>query len=405
MFTTAKKLVVIGVAGALVCGAAGCGSDSPSDSDASTIKIGFIGSLTGPLSSSGKVSLDGLTAGADYIAEHYPGSKVEIVQRDTKGEPTAAVAATRALAQENVSALYYTTEAFPAVQDVLNQVEVPASTAGGIGPILNDVGDSNRYKYAFSTGAGTAGETSVIPLLEYAAASGNPVAMLNDSSAYNTAQAELTASIVAAKYPQVELVTQSFPTTASDVTAQLNKLRDSGAKSIIVWSYGSPLVAVMSSLSKIGWNPRMAGVLGVGDPAAASLIPAGMKDTLAAGPMAKTFLSTSPGASPSGVTAEFVDRFRKASGKDDFVALDTVGATSFDWVLLVHQASENSHSADPNKIKDALVSGEPFDGANGTYVFGPDQRIGIGADQLATFLPAQPCTNGTCASADLPATS
>lgn len=396
MFNPTRKFMALGLAGAIVCGIAGCSGSSADESDVSTIKIGFVGSLTGPLAASGKVSLDGLEAGAQYIEEQFPGSKVEILQRDTKGEPTAAVAATRALAQENVTALFYTTEAFPPVQDVLNQVEIPAATAGGIGPILNEVGDSKRYKYAFSTGAGTAGDTSVIPLLDYAASAGNRVAMLDDSSAYNASQAELTRSIAAEQFPQVDLVSQSFPSTASDVTAQLNKLRDSGATSIVVWSYGSPLIAVMSSLSKIGWNPQMSGVLGVGDPAAASLIPAGMKDTLAAGPMAKTFLSAQPGGTPTGITAEFVKRFLEVEGKDEFVALDTVGATAFDWVLLVHQAAAAGSSTNPNKVKEQLVSGDPFEGANGTYVFGPDKRIGIGSDQLATFLPAQSCSEGSC---------
>lgn len=396
MFKPTMKFVALGLVGAIVWGVSGCSGGPAAESDGSTIKIGFIGSLTGPLAASGKVSLDGLQAGAKYIEAQYPGSKVEIVQRDTKGEPTAAVAATRALAQEHVTALYYTTEAFAPVQDVLNQVEIPADTAGGIGPILNEVGDTKRYKYAFSTGAGTAGDTSVIPLLNYAASAGNHLAMLNDSTAYNTSQAELTKTIASAQYPQIDLVTQSFPSTASDVTAQLNKLRDSGSPSIIVWSYGSPLVAVMSSLSKIGWNPQMSGVLGVGDPAASELIPNGMKNTVAAGPMAKTFLSAQPGSSPTGITAEFVKLFLEVKGKSDFVALDTVGATSFDWVLLVHQAAQKSSSADPKKIKEQLVSGNTFNGANGVYTFGPDKRIGIGSDQLATFLPAQPCIKGSC---------
>ncbi|MFI5718688.1 ABC transporter substrate-binding protein [Nocardia sp. NPDC051750] len=396
MFTPLIRLLAVGLAGAMACTVAGCSGGPAADSDGSVITIGFVGSLTGPLAASGKISLDGLKAGARYIESHHPGSTVEIVQRDTKGEPTAAVAATRSLAQEGVTALYYTTEAFAPVQDVLNQVRIPADTAGGIGPILDEVGDSKRYKYAFSTGAGTSGEASVVPLLEYAAGAGNRVAMLNDSSAFNTSQAELTTSIAADRFPQIELVSESFPATASDVTAQLNKLRDSGAPSAVVWAYGSSLVAVMSSLNRMGWNPQMSGVLGVGDPATAELIPPGMRETLAAGPMAKTFLAQHPGGSPTGIAAEFVELFLEVQGKSDFVALDTVGAVSFDWVLLVHQAAQKVKSGNPEKIKDQLVAGEPFEGANGTYTFGPDKRIGIEADQLAMFLPAQPCSQGAC---------
>src|SRR5690606_38625539 len=139
------------------------------ESGATTIKIGFVGSLTGPLAPSGQVALVGLQAGAEYVESQDPDVTIEIVERDTQGEPTQAVAATRALVQEGVSAIWFTTEAFPPVQDYLNQVKIPGATAGGIGAVLADVGDSKKYKYAFSTGAGTSGETSIIPLLAYAA--------------------------------------------------------------------------------------------------------------------------------------------------------------------------------------------------------------------------------------------
>jgi ABC-type branched-subunit amino acid transport system substrate-binding protein len=381
------------------CG--GGGDDAGGQSNTSTITIGFVGALTGPLAPSGQVALVGLQAGAQYIQAKNPGTKIEIKQKDTKGEPTAAVAATRELVQDKVTAIWFTTEAFPPVQDYLNQAKVPGATAGGIGSVLADVGDSKRYKYAFSTGAGTSGDTSVVPLLSYAASAGDTVAMLDDSSAFGTSQSERTLSIAKSQFPNVKIVRESFPSTATDVTAQLTKLRDSGAKSLIVWSYGAPLVATMSSLNKIGWNPQMSGVLGIGDPAVSELIPAGMKATLAAGPIAKTFLSSTEGAAPTGMTAEFVSLYLKAKGKDAFNALDAVGAMSFDWVLLVTQASQQAKSTDPDAIKKQLVSQGSFQGANGKYAFGPDKRIGLDADQLGVFVPAKPCTKGMCVEASV----
>ncbi|MED7925918.1 ABC transporter substrate-binding protein [Nonomuraea sp. LP-02] len=392
--TTGTAVVCVALLALAACGDGGSSGDA---AEGTTIKIGFVGALTGPLSPSGQNSLAGLKAGAEYVEQHNPGTKIVIEQRDTKGEPTAAVAATRALAQDGVSALYFTTEAFPPVQDVLNQVKVPGDTAGGIGSIAADVGDSKRYKYAFSTGAGTSGETSITPLLSYAASAGKTVAVLDDSSAFGTSQTKDTLAIAQSQFPDVKIVQESFPNTASDVTAQLNKLKDAGAESLIVWSYGAPLVATMSSLNKIGWNPQMSAVLGIGDPATTELIPEGMKKTLAAGPIAKTFLSSSTG--DNSITADFVKLYLKAKGKTEFNALDSVGAVSFDWALLVTQAAQQAKSTEPDAIKKALVSGGTFKGANGTYTFGPDKRIGIDADQLGVFVPAQPCPDGKCVEA------
>jgi branched-chain amino acid transport system substrate-binding protein len=397
-----RKIALTALCTALLALSA-CGKeDAPATPDAvSTITIGFVGALTGPLAPSGQVALVGVQAGAQYVQAHYPNTKIEIKQQDTKGEPTAAVAATRELVQEGVTAIWFTTDAFPPVQDYLNQVKVPGATAGGIGAVLADVGDSKKYKYAFSTGAGTSGDTSVVPLLKYAASAGNTVAMLDDSSAFGTAQSERTLSIAKSQFPSVNIVRETFPSTATDVTAQLSKLKDSGAKSLIVWSYGAPLVATMSSLNKIGWNPQMSGVLGIGDPAVSELIPAGMKTTLAAGPIAKTFVSATEGATPSGIAADFVQLYLKARNKDTFNALDTVGAMSFDWVLLVVQASQKAKSVEPDAIKSQLVAQGTFEGANGKYVFGPDKRIGLDADQLSVFVPAKSCAKGMCVEASL----
>jgi len=400
-----RKLVAVALSTALIGLAAACGNGSDnnnSNADGVThIKIGFVGSLTGALAPSGQVALVGLQAGAQYVEEQNPGLTIEVDQKDTGGDTTAAVAATRELVQDGVSAIWFTTEAFPPVQDYLNQAKVPGATAGGIGAVLADVGDSHKYKYAFSTGAGTAGETSVTPLLSYAAKAGSTVAMLDDSSAYGTAQSELTETLAARDFPNVKLVHESFPSTANDVTSQLTDLRNSGAQSLIVWSYGAPLVATMNSLNTIGWNPQMSAVLGIGDPTTTELIPDGMKATLAAGPIAKTFVSSTPGASPSGAAADFVTRYLKLKNKTDFNALDTVGAMSYDWALLVAQAAQKANSTKGDDIKNALTSSTEFTGANGTYTFGPDKRIGLDADDLSVFIPAKPCTNNMCVEASI----
>ena len=356
-----------------------------------------------PYAKEGEVAIRLSTKAADEAeaAARLTREWIEIVERDTQGEPTQAVAATRALVQEGVSAIWFTTEAFPPVQDYLNQVKIPGATAGGIGAVLPDVGDSKKYKYAFSTGAGTSGETSIIPLLAYAASAGDTVAMLDDSSAFGTAQSELTKTIAERDFPNVTIVHKTFPSTASDNTAELSELRDSGAQSLIVWSYGAPLVTTMNSLNRIGWNPQMSGVLGIGDPSVSELIPEGMKETLAAGPIAKTFVSSTPGAEPTGIAAEFVKLYLKLRNKTDFNALDTVGAMSFDWALLVAEAVKRAGSTDGEAIKNQLVSADEFEGANGTYTFGPDKRIGLDADDLSVFVPAKPCENNICVEASI----
>lgn len=390
-----RRVTALVAVGALTTGLSACGGSDSAGADADTVTIGFVGALTGPLAASGKNSLAGLKAGAEYAEKKF-GVTVEIKQRDTKGEPTAAVAATRALAQDGVTAMYFTTEAFPAVQDVLNQVKVPGDTAGGIGSILDEVGDSKRYKYAFSTGAGTAGPTSIRPVLEQAKANGGRIGMLSVGSAYGTAQEEQTLELAESDFPELDIATEQFPETATDVTAQLNKLKDAGAETVIVWGYGAPLVAVLNGFAKTGWAPpTISAGLASGESGARDLIPDSMKETLIAGPLAAGFVAETEGQKPQGAAAAFEEIYM-ADQEGEFDALDTVGAISFDWAVIVAQAVDAAGSNDPQKVKDKLVDGTEFEGANGTYRFGPDTRIGIGLDDLSMFVPAVPCDAGTC---------
>ena len=404
MFRTKSRLLGAVVAGALALSLAACSSDTgggaaaPSESTAELpdkLTIGFVGSLTGPLAASGINSLAGLKAGAEYAETLHPGMTIEVVERDTAGEATAAVAQTRELAQSGATAIFFTTEAFPAVQDVLNQVKIPGGTSGGIAAVLSEVGDSNRYKYAFSTGAGNAGETAITPLLDYASEFGDKIGLVEDASAFAVAQADLTEEIVAEDYPDVELFRVSFPASASDATAQLSTLQQEDVDAVVMWPYGTPAVTVMSSFDKLGWYPPTAGTLGLGTPAIVEATPAELAENLAAGPMAKTFLD--PDLDTTGVVSEFVTRYMEALDKTEFTPLDTVGANSFDWSVLIAQAVADTGKTDGDSIKSFLTSGEEFIGANGVYVFGPDKRIGIDASELQLYRSTEPCSpEGIC---------
>jgi len=408
MFRTKKGLLGAAIAGALALSLVACssgdgsgGQPAPGESTElpEKLTIGFVGSLTGPLAASGINSLAGLKAGAEYAETLHPGMTIEIVERDTAGEATAAVAQTRELAQAGATAIFFTTEAFPAVQDVLNQVKIPGGTSGGIAAVLGEVGDSKRYKYAFSTGAGNAGDTAVTPLLDYVAEFGDKIGLVEDASAFAVAQADLTEEIVAEDYPDLEIVRTSFPASASDATAQLSELQNAGVDAVVLWPYGTPAVTVMNSFDKLGWYPPTAGVLGLGTPAIVEATPAGLAEELAAGPIARTFLD--PSLDTTGVVKEFVTRYLEALDKTEFTPLDTVGANSFDWSVLIAQAAADTGTTDGDAIKDYLTSGEEFIGANGVYVFGPDKRIGIDADGLQLYRSTEPCSNeGVCVAVD-----
>lgn len=377
-------------------GATGSATTTPAGGDGKPITIGFVGALTGPLSASGNNALNGLKAGVAYVNEQGGGHTYRIDTRDSAGDPTRAVAATRELTQGGVAGIYYTTEAFPGVQDILNQAKT-IGVSPGIGPILDKVGDTKTYPWAFSTGT-AAGPPAVAPHVAFAKANGTVVAELSEASAYGKAQAALT-DAEAKNDPSLKLVSADFPTTATDVSKQLGDLKASGAKTLIVWTYGQGLVTVIQSLKKVGWAPKLAGPLALADPATVQAAPHALLAGAVAGPLPTTFMADSPGQAPAGLADEFVRRYLAGTGKKDFTGLDEVGAFSFDTAIVLDAAVRAAGGTDAEKMKAALTSGTPIEGAQGSYVFGPDQRIGLGADQLGLFQAGEACSAGTCVKA------
>src|SRR3954454_9960106 len=77
------------LAAALVVGAAGAARAA----DTSPVKIGWLSSLTGPLSSAAIAENQGVQFAVDEInkAGGINGRKIELLTRDTAGEPTKAV--------------------------------------------------------------------------------------------------------------------------------------------------------------------------------------------------------------------------------------------------------------------------------------------------------------------------
>src|SRR5690606_19207763 len=175
------------------------------------------------------------------------------------------------------------------------------------------------------------------------------IGMIEDASAFAVSQADMTEEIVAESYPDVELVRVSFPAEASDATAQISELQEADVDAVVVWPYGTPAGTLMNSFDKLGYYPVIAGVLSLGTPAIVEVIPEEIAAPLAGGPMAKTFLD--PAADTTGVKAAFVEAYLEALDKDEFTPIDTVGANSFDWAVLIAQAVADQGTTDGDAIK------------------------------------------------------
>ena len=395
-----RKAVATATLAVLALSASACGGGGGSDAEASddTYTVGYVGALSGPLGASGRLVVDGLKAGAEYANDNGD-ITFEVVERDSKGDPTSAANLARELAQGDVDAIYAGTTDFAAIQPVANQYKIPVADSGGVTAVLDKLGDDNEFPWGFCTNP-SCGAPSVLPQIRFLQEAGTDgkIGQLADTGAYGSGTMALVDSLVAEEFPDVEIVSETFPIDANNVTSQLTKLRDAGAETLAVWTYGAPLVMVMQSLDRIGWYPYIAGPLGAGDPSVVEATPENLKGKIVAGGIAAAQVADSADAEPTGMAKEFFDRFSAIAQDDEFTGLDTVASYAFDWVVALKAAIEGADSTDPEQVKAWLVDGNEIEASQGTLRFGPEttDRIGISLDDTTVYDPSQPCDNGLC---------
>ncbi len=141
MRTAAAAIVA---ASALVL--AGCSSGTDSGGGATTLKIGFMGDLTGENSGLVIPPRNGAQLAIDQYNATNPSVKLELVQYDSQGNPTQAVPlATQAVSQDKVTAMIgpaFSGES-KAVGPILEQGKIPSVSASATNPGLAQ----NGWKY------------------------------------------------------------------------------------------------------------------------------------------------------------------------------------------------------------------------------------------------------------------
>lgn len=382
---------------------AACGGDSNSNSAGSspskeTIKVAYVGALSGPVGASGRIGSAGLKAGVEY-ANKQGIAKFEYVERDSGGDPSKGANLARELAQSGVKAIFAGTTDFAAIQPVANQYHVLVADSGGVTGVLDKLGTSHEFPWGFcpDTACGSPTVLSSVNFL-YKLDKNATIGELNDTTAYGSGTSTYVDSLVKKQFPSLKMVKQSFPPTATSVVSQLTDLKNQGANTLLLWTYGAPLVMVMQSLDSMGWYPNISGPLGFGDPSVVAATPEKLKGKVFAGGIAKTQVADSPGASATGLNKKFFDTYTKIAGVKDYNGLDTVASYAFDWVLALQAAVKGTNSTDTTKMRDWLTAGHQIETTEGTQKFGKDgeQRIGVTLDMTTVYDPSYSCAKGVC---------
>ena len=383
---------------AMALASACSGGDSTNDSggETRTVKIGFIGSLTGPAASlQGTPQLNGLKAGIAYLQAEGAipeGITYEIVERDAATDASLASAAARELARDrDIIAIVAGggTEQTQAMQQPLAQAKIPTFTANEGKEFLAEIGEGKTYPWIFATSADPS--LGVDPAIDAMVEQGvTKLGVLYPDYAYGQTMAALAEA--AAKRLNIEVMVKSAAANAASYSAQLQELKAWGAQGLAISIFGAQAATAMSELQQIDWAPIVTGPLGIIDQAVIeSMSPEGAQKAIAS-PVPQGFLGTGP---LEGVVKGFYDHYSTIASTNVIDGRTFVGTYGFDAMLLINAALTANPKATGEDLKAWLDEGHEVTASRGTYSFGPQKRTNVLGDQYGIIVVGVPCGGGT----------
>jgi len=332
------------------------------------IKIGHVAALSGGSAQSGEAITRGLSLAIEEINAGggvLGGRKIELLQRDDESVPPKGVVAARELiSKEKVVALFGGIDSPVALATVpvVNKEKVPYMGVWAAGTGITRNGAEPNFVFRVS-----AVDVLVdVKLLDYANKKfgstkpglllvNNPWGASNEAGLLEAAKSNAALHIVGV---------EKFENADVDMTAQLTRLKEKGADTVIIVGNAAPGAQLMKSRERMGWTVPIVSHWGI----------SGGRFPELAGPTAGDahFVQTysffgKQGTVGERVLAELKKKYPQIKGPEDIFS--PVGtANAYDAMHLLVKAIAQAGSTDGDKIREALenLSGK-YEGLIKTY--------------------------------------
>jgi len=232
------------------------------------IRIGWLAALTGPASAPA-IGFDRgvqFAAAAINAAGGVKGRKIEIVTRDTQGDPTKAVNAVQDLiSRAKVNAVWGPTNSGEslAVTPIMARAKMP-----NIHPcVVNSLIDPAKYPNAYRIAPSNAQWDDAVRGYTLKTLGIKDVAVFGDTTGYGTTAVADSVTAFTKDGGRVTYRAQ-IDSTQPDVSPDMLRARDSGAKAIVVWTVAVGLLSrLMNARAAMGWDVPILGhpSLGAGE--------------------------------------------------------------------------------------------------------------------------------------------
>jgi branched-chain amino acid transport system substrate-binding protein len=346
----------------------------PASAENAPILVGWLAALTGP-SSTPAIGFDrGVRFAVDEVnaAGGVGGRKIELIVRDTQGDPTKAVNATQdMISRQKVHAIWGPTNSGEALATtaLMARARMPNVHPCVVESLIDPAKYPNAFRIAPSnTQWDDAVRNYCLTILKV-----KDVGIIGDTTGYGTSA--VAASVAAFKKDGANVTYHAqLDATQPDVTPDMLRMRDAGTQAIVVWSVATGMEArLMNVRAALGWDVPIIGhpALGSGDVRKLLEKASNWEKVYMIG-YASCSYDAAGNLPPR--TAAFV---AKLAGKVELADTSLWWvAAGYDSVQLVAHAVATSGASTPDAIIGDWNSLRNYPGIFGDYTWTPEQHNG-----------------------------
>ncbi|MGB8145021.1 MAG: ABC transporter substrate-binding protein [Chromatiaceae bacterium] len=340
---------------------------------ADSIKIGTFLAVTGPAAFLGDPELKTLQLYVDAINQQggLLGKPVELIHYDTGGNAKEAVSFFKRLVKKDqVDVIIGGSSSGEslAVMPLAEEEEIPFISMAGAVKIIEPV-----QKWTFKT-PHTDRMAAAKIYTDMKRRGLTKVALISGDGGFDKSGREESLKL-APEYGITIVSDESYGNKDTDMTAQLTKIRDSGAQAILNFGFGTGPAIVTKNLRQLGIDLPLyqshgvaskkyielagAAAEGVRLPAAALLVPEKLADT---DPQKPALLA-------------YTRKYEAAHGD-----VSTFGGHAYDALFIAVEAIKRAGTTDKAKVRDEIEKTQGFPGTAGIFNMSPQDHMGLGLD-------------------------
>ncbi|MBT3260107.1 MAG: ABC transporter substrate-binding protein, partial [Deltaproteobacteria bacterium] len=361
-------LAIVGVCTLTLLGLARAADKEP-------YRIGALFAVTGPASFLGEPERNTAEMVKDIInaSGGINGHPIELIVYDTEANATkTVVAAKKLISRDRVLAIIgpSTSGTSMAVVPIVNKAEVPMISCAASIKIAAPV---EKRKWVFKVVPGD--DLAVALMYDQMKKQGiKKVALMSVSTGYGMSGRDQLNKL-APEYGMEIVADETYGPKESDLTAQLTKVRGTGAEAIINWSIGPPQIVVTRNWKQLGIPIPLYQSYGFGSKRNIKLAGGAAEGVIC--PVSRIVLAESlPEKDPH---SPVVKRYKSLYEKEFKKEVSVFGGHAWDAMFQLAGALQAAGS-DRAKIRDYLETLQGFVGNNSIFNRSSKDHVGLGKD-------------------------